>query len=231
MGKDFFVKHPEGRILLFALFLVVVFLVILGITAFQNPQTFNTMLSVTASNIIIGRIAGLTVGISGQMDTLVLMGFNFLLESIMVLLTYPLFVMSWKSLHVVSYKPIVDYLEESKKTAQKYQPMIKKYGEVGLILFVLTPLVMTGPVIGAFIGYIMGFSHLRTLLIVLSTTAAAVLGWTYLIKNFETTLILYSETLMTLATVAIVIFVLWYILKKKFFNHESPKGDESNPPY
>lgn len=221
-------KHPEGRILLFALFLLFLFLLILGITAFENSKTFNTMLSVTASNVIIGRMAGLTIAISAQMDTVALIAFNFLLETIMVLLTYPLFVMSWKSLHVISYKPVVDYLEASKKTAQKYQPMIQKYGVIGLIFFVLTPLVMTGPVIGAFVGYIMGFSHLRTITIVLSSTFVAILIWTYLIKNFETTLILYSEALITITMVAVVIFVLWYVLKKKFFNNDNSRNDEVN---
>ena len=214
--KHTFFKHSEGRILFFGLFLLVVFLFLLALSAYFNPNEFNILLSMTASNIIFGRMAGLSIGISSQMDTTLLIAFNLFIESIMVLIFYPLFVLSWKSLHVVSYAPLSDFLKRSQKSAEKYQPLIKKYGIIGLVFFVLTPFAMTGPVVGSFVGYLMGLSHLITLIVVLSSTLIAIILWTYFIKNFEATLIVYSDTLITVLSIAAILFLLWYSIKRRF---------------
>jgi uncharacterized membrane protein len=153
--------------------------------------------------------------ISSQMDIILLVAFNFLIESIMVLILYPLFVLSWKSLHVVSYQPLSDFLKRAQKSAEKYQPKIKKYGIIGLVCFVLTPFAMTGPVVGSFVGYLMGLPHFTTLLSVIFSTLMAIILWTYFIKNFEATLIVYSDTLIMVLSSAAVIVLIWYFMRRK----------------
>ncbi|MCK5678391.1 MAG: small multi-drug export protein, partial [Flavobacteriaceae bacterium] len=90
-------------------------------------------------------MAGLSIGIATQMDTTLLVGLNFFIESVMVLILYPLFVLSWKKIDLISYPPLRKFLAKSKKNAHTYEPLIKRYGVIGLILFVLTPFAMTGP--------------------------------------------------------------------------------------
>lgn len=194
----------------------VVFLFLLALSAYFHPDEFTILLGMTASNIIFGRMAGLSIGISSQIDTTVLIAFNLFIESIMVLILYPLFVLSWKSLHVVTYAPLNDFLKRSQKSAEKYQPLIKKYGIIGLVFFVLTPFAMTGPVVGSFVGYLMGLSHLTTLIVVLFSTLIAIILWTYFIKNFEATLIIYSDTLITALSAAAIVLLLWYVIKRRF---------------
>ncbi|UFH59026.1 small multi-drug export protein [Sulfurovum mangrovi] len=215
MGKEIYFKHAEGKILAFGLLLLAIFLLLLTVSAYFWPDRFNVLLSMTASNIIFGRMAGLSIGISSQMDTTLLIAFNLFIESIMVLILYPLFVLSWRSLHVVSYNPLNDFLKRSQKSAEKYQPMIKKYGIIGLLFFVLTPFAMTGPVVGSFVGYLMGLPHLTTLLSVLFSTLIAIILWTYFIKNFEATLIVYSDALIMVLSTAAVIVLIWYFMRKK----------------
>jgi len=211
-----FFKHSESRILGFGLFLLIVFLFLLALSAYFHPDEFTILLSMTASNIIFGRMAGLSIGIASQMDTAVLIAFSLLIESIMVLILYPLFVLSWKSLHVVTYAPLNDFLKRSQKSAEKYQPLITKYGILGLVFFVLTPFAMTGPVVGSFVGYLMGLSHLRTLIVVLFSTLIAIILWTYFIKNFEATLIVYSDTLITVLSATAIVLLLSYVIKRRF---------------
>lgn len=215
MGKNISFKHFEGRILAFGLFLLATFLILLAISAYFWPGRLNVLLSMTASNIIFGRMAGLSIGISSQMDTPLLIAFNLFIESIMVLILYPLFVLSWRSLHVVSYAPLNDFFRRSQKSAEKYQPMIRKYGIIGLVFFVLTPFAMTGPVVGSFVGYLMGLPHLTTLAAVLSSTFIAIILWTYFIKHFEATLIVYSDVLIMVLSIAAVIVLIWYFVRGK----------------
>jgi hypothetical protein len=51
MKKDAFLKHSEGKILAFGLFLLALFLLLLAISAYFWPERFNILLSMTASNI------------------------------------------------------------------------------------------------------------------------------------------------------------------------------------
>jgi len=213
-NKHSFFKHKEGRILILGLTLLGCFFILALFCAIFYSSYLQQILSITATNIIFGRMAGLSIGIASQMDTTLLIAFNLFIESIMVLIFYPLFVMSWNKLDLISYQPLNQFMERSKKSAHKYEPVIKRYGVIGLILFVLTPFAMTGPVVGSFVGYLIGFPHYKTLLVVLFSTLVAIIIWVYLIKNFEETLIAYSDMLMLGFFIAATIMLIWYLLKK-----------------
>jgi len=211
-----FLTHTEGRIFIFGLTLFGSFFLLIILCAFFFPDYLDELLGITATNIIFGRMAGLSIGIAAQMDTTLLVLFNLFIESIMVLILYPLFVLSWHSLEFITYKPLNNFMQKSKQSAEKYEPLIKRYGIIGLILFVLSPLAMTGPVVGSFVGYLIGLRHFTTLTVVLSTTLTAIILWVYLIKNFEVMLIAYSDLLMRGFLIAAVILLIWYWLKKRY---------------
>ena len=211
-----FLKHKEGQILLLGLILLGCYFILVLLFALFYPNYLQEMFSITVTNVIFGRMAGLSIGVASQMNTTFLVLFNLFIESIMVLILYPLFVLSWKKLDFVSYPPLNRYLEHSKKSADKYEPLIKRYGVIGLILFVLTPFAMTGPVVGSFVGFLIGFRHLVTLAVVISSTFIAIIIWIYLIKNFEETLVAYSDRLMVGLLIAAAVLFLWYLLKKTF---------------
>jgi len=215
------VKHTEGQILILGLLLLGCFLILILLCALFLPHYLQPLLSLTATNVLFGRGAGLSIGVAAQMDTSVLIALNFLIEAIMVLIIYPLFVLSWNKLELISYKPLDQFLERSKKNADRYKPLIKRYGIIGLILFVLTPFAMTGPVVGSFVGYLIGFKHHVTLLIVLFSTLIAIILWVYLIKNFEEVLVVYSDIIIKGFLIAAMMLLLWYLLKKKFFGKAS----------
>ncbi len=218
MLQDVFSKQSEKRILAIGFLSLFGLFALLAFYAVINPKIFNILLSITASNILFGRMSGLSIGIAFQMNTFWLILFNLLIETILVLIFYPLFVMSWERLHIIPYAPLRDFFRRSQENAQKYEPLIKKYGIIGLILFVLFPLNMTGPVAGSFVGYLMGLGHLTTILVVILSTFGAIIVWTYLIKNFEATLIVYSDTLIAVLSITAVIVLLWYFVRRKFLN-------------
>jgi uncharacterized membrane protein len=209
-----FLKHKEGKILLVGLLFLGFYFILLLFCALFFQNHLQEILSITATNVIFGRMAGLSIGVSAQMDTAFLVALNLFIESTMVLILYPLFVLSWKKLDFLSYPPLSQYLERSKNNAHKYEPLIKRYGVIGLILFVLTPFAMTGPVAGSFVGFLIGLRHRVTLAVVIVSTFIAILLWIYLIKNFEEMLVAYSDMLMIGVFVIVTVLFLWYLLKK-----------------
>lgn len=212
-------QYKEGKILILGLILLGCFLILILLCALFLPHYLQPLLSLTATNVIFGRMAGLSIGVAAQMDTSVLIALNFMIETIIVLIIYPLFVLSWNKLELVSYQPFNLFLERSRKNANRYKPLIQRYGMAGLILFVLTPFAMTGPVVGSFVGYLIGFTHRVTLFIVLFSTLIAIILWVYLIKNFEDVLIAYSDMLIRGFLIAAIAMVGWYLLKKRFFGN------------
>jgi uncharacterized membrane protein len=208
--------RPESKILLFGWILFGSYFIVLVYAMLFYPHYLKPLLGITVTNIVFGRMAGLSIGIASQIDTFALIAFNFFIESIMVIILYPLFVLSWNKLDLVSYAPIQNYLEKSKQSATKYQPLIQKYGIIGLILFVLTPFAMTGPVVGSFVGYLIGLKHRVTLITVLSSTLVAIILWLYLIRNFEETLVHYSDAMMVGVVITLAVLFVWYLLKKMF---------------
>lgn len=208
--------RPESKILFFGWILFGGYFIVLVCAMLFYPHYLKPLLGITVTNIVFGRMAGLSIGIASQIDTFALIAFNFFIESIMVIILYPLFVLSWNKLDLVSYAPIQNYLEKSKQSATKYQPLIQKYGIIGLILFVLTPFAMTGPVVGSFVGYLIGLKHRVTLITVLSSTLVAIILWLYLIRNFEATLVHYSDAMMVGVVITLAALFVWYLLKKMF---------------
>ena len=211
-----FLKHKEGQILLLGLMLLGAYFILVLLCAIFYSNYFQELLSITVTNVIFGRMAGLSIGVASQMNTTFLVLFNFFIESIMVLILYPLFVFSWNKLDFVSHPTLNCYMERSKKNAHKYKPIIKRYGVIGLVLFVLTPFAMTGPVVGSFVGFLIGFRHRVTLSVVLASTLIAIILWIYLIKNFEEVLIAYSDMLMSGLFITVAVLLLWYFVKKTF---------------
>ncbi len=207
-------SHTEGRILLFGLTLLGCFVLLILLSALFFPHYLQQLLGITATNIVFGRMAGLSIGIAAQMDTTILVVFNLFIESIMVLILYPLFVRSWHKLDRLGYAPLERFMKRSRESAHRYQPLIKRYGALGLILFVLTPFAMTGPVVGSFVGFLIGFSHKKTLFIVLSSTLVAIMLWVYLIKHFEDLLITYSGMINMGFLTAAVVLGVWYLIKR-----------------
>jgi len=209
-----FFRHTEGKILIFGLGMLGAFLLLILFSTLLFPKATQTLLSITATNMLFGRMAGLSIGIAAQVDTLFLILFSFFIEAIMVLLLYPLFVQSWNRLEIITYKPLHTFFERAQESSRKYQTTIQKYGIFGLLFFVLTPLAMTGPVVGSFVGYMMGFSHTKTLSTILTATLLAVTLWVYLIGHFKTLLVTYSHWVSMGFLVAAIGMGVWYVVKR-----------------
>ncbi|MDQ1325321.1 MAG: hypothetical protein QG564_445, partial [Campylobacterota bacterium] len=81
MLQNIFLKQSEGRILAIGLFFLMALLILLAFYAVVNPKDFNILLSMTASNILFGRMSGLSIGIAFQMNTFWLIVFNLFVET------------------------------------------------------------------------------------------------------------------------------------------------------
>jgi uncharacterized membrane protein len=207
-------KESEDKIFLIGVLLLTLLLLIYLVSMVFYTAYVTTLLNMTLTNATLGRMASLSLGIAKEIESLPLILFTLLLEMIQVFLLYPLFVKSWYKVSSLKSQVLQNYFTKAKISIEKYQPLLHRYGILGLLFFVLTPLAMTGPVVGSFAGFIIGFRHRKTLSVIFIATSISMGLWYYLIIHFEEHLVAYSSWVTPLLLLAIGGVAIWYMLKR-----------------
>lgn len=172
-------KTTEGRILLLGIAIAFVGLVVMGLIAFWSPQSSRMIGAMTFSNIVLGRAVSMSIGYAGGYGHAMVISVNIWVETVLVLLFYPVFVFSMRKL--VEFPSLKRFLERTHETARYHRDKVRRYGIIGLFIFVWFPFWMTGPVVGSAIGYLLGFPAWLTVSVVLTGTYIAMVGWGYLL--------------------------------------------------
>ncbi|MEA3497625.1 MAG: small multi-drug export protein [Campylobacterota bacterium] len=176
-----FISKPEGKIFLAGVLLLIVYILnIINLYLFSVKDA-NNLVGMTVANFLFGRAAGISYGYTAEFNDLAIVLMNMAVEFIMVMIIYPLFVLSWNS--SVDIKFLKDMSENIETQRVKYKEFFQKYGKYGLFIFVWFPFWMTGPVVGSIIGYLIGIRHYTTMLIVLMGTSLAIVVWTYFLRE------------------------------------------------
>lgn len=214
MLKKIVFKTPEGRLLAIGISMLMLLVLFLGVVPLLDIGEVQIYIGMLTTNIVFGRAAGLLFGFTAQLPYGIVVMFTFAVESAMVMLIYPLFVLSLK--HLIKIKVMENYFEQARSTADKYSGIIERYGAVALFIFVWIPFWMTGPVIGCIIGYFLGFSHRKTIVLVLSGTCTAIIVWALFLHKLGEQLSTVSTelTIFLFVVVSLVLFFFW--IKRKY---------------
>ena len=199
-------KTTEGRILLLGIAVALVGLIVMGVVAFWSPQTFHIFGVMSFTNIIFGRAVSMSLGYAGGYDHALVLPVNMWVETVLVLLFYPLFVFSMRKL--VVFPILKRFLERTHAAAERHHDKVRRYGIVGLFIFVWVPFWMTGPVVGAAIGYLLRFPAWLTLSIVLAGTCIAMLGWGYLLFGLYTRVAVFGPLIPAFIVGILILVVL-----------------------
>ena len=176
-----FVASQEGKIFIAGVLLFFGYCTSVVVVYLFSWQDANDLIIMSFTNFFFGRAAGISYGYSAEFNDNVIVGMNMMIEFIMVLIIYPLFVLSFnKSVNIAFLRK---FFIEIKKQRRKYKDFFDKYGKYGLFLFVWFPFWMTGPVVGAIVGFLIGLKHYQSIFIVLSGTSLAIFVWTYFLKE------------------------------------------------
>jgi len=196
---------PEGYILQIGLIMSLFFITLLGLGYIYYPEKAHVFTGMSATNILFGRAAGISFGYSFELGNVLVIITNIIIETILVLIFYPLFVFSWNSILVI--KPLRKIMERTSIAAETHQDTIRKYGIIGLFMLVWIPFWMTGPMVGCAVGYLLGFSPWKNLTIVLSSTFLAVVCWALLLRKIHDKIAEYGPYASIVLVIAIILIV------------------------
>lgn len=172
-------RTAEGHILLLGIAIALAGLVGMGFIAFMSPQTSEIIGAMSFTSLVFGTVVSMSIGYAAGYGHVLVIAVNMWIEAVVVLLFYPVFVLSVRKL--VELPMLKGYIERTQAIAERHHEKVRRYGVVGLFIFVWIPFWMTGPVVGSVIGYMLGFPAWLTLMVVIAGTFMTLLVWAYLL--------------------------------------------------
>lgn len=173
----------EGRMLGVGLALTGLMLLAFGIGWHLYPDHILPYAIMTGLNLIIGREAGMSFGYASGFGHAQVAPLNILVETIQVLVIYPLFVQSTR--HLIKLRILESFITRIHHAAESRGGVVRKFGIAGLFVFVFAPFWMTGPVVGAIIGFLIGLRPWVNLAVVLVSTYIAIGIWALLLNELN----------------------------------------------
>jgi uncharacterized membrane protein len=212
--RGLLINSPEGHVLVSGLALLLIYMILLVIQLTIDPTQFQTLIGMTAIEVVFGRIACMAFGYSMGIPQYQIILISIFLETILVLIFYPLFVFIWQQLLMIRW--LKRFSDRTRKTAETHKGKVHKYGIIGLFMFVWLPFWMTGPVVGCMIGYLLRMRIWINLITVLSGTYIAILGWAYLLNQLHKQQLSFgSYTFVVIAAITAAV-ILARILRRRF---------------
>ena len=217
--KNTLFNSPEGRCLLIGVTLAFIFIIWLSLKLLLYPEGSQVLIGMTATQIIFGRAAGIAFGYSIGLKYSMVVIIGMVIETILVLIFYPLFVFSWR--HLLVIKQLRKTFERIRRAAERHKNIVIKYGIAGLFIFVWVPFWMTGPVVGCVIGFMMGLRIWLNMAIVLSGTYVAILAWAIFLLQFHSRIASYSSyAIVVLLILLFIIIIAGHLLHRTFHGYK-----------
>ncbi len=201
-GWRLLIARTEGRLLAVGLALTLAIAAAVGVGLMLAPAHTLNYAAVIGLNVVIGRGAGMSFGIASGIAPLELILLNLAVESAQVLVIYPLFVLAWQQL--IDTRRLLPHLEPLRAAAESGHGRVRRFGIVGLFAFVFMPFWMTGPVVGAIIGFLLGLHTAVNLATVLTATALAIVAYARLFEQIDA----WTSAVHPYAVFAIIVALL-----------------------
>jgi uncharacterized membrane protein len=211
--KAGFLAIAEGRLLLAGVALALIYTFWLGAKFLMSPDESQILIGMTATEIMFGRAASMAFGYSLGLGHITVIPVCMTIETVLVLIFYPLFVFSWR--HLLVIKRLKKIFDSMHKVAERHKGTIQKYGLIGLFVFVWFPFWMTGPVVGCVIGFLLGLRVWLNIAVVLAGTYTAIFGWAFFLRQLHERVTSYSSyaTMVLLVLLVIIIIVVHFLYK------------------
>jgi uncharacterized membrane protein len=173
----------EGRLLYAGLGLAALMMLAFSVAWFLISDAVLVYAAMTGLNLIIGRAAGMSFGYASGLSHAQVVPLNMLVETIHVLVVYPLFALSWRQL--ITLRSLKPYFARMHQRAIVHGTVVRRFGIAGLFFFVFVPFWMTGPVVGAIIGFLIGLRSWVIVTVVLGSTYIAIGIWALLLNELS----------------------------------------------
>lgn len=204
----------EGFILMLGIAIALAGLVVMGLAAYEEPPISEIIGAMSVANFIFGTVVSMSIGYAAGYGHALVIAVNMWVETVVVLLFYPVFVLSIRKL--VEFPRLKHAIESTHEAAERHHDTVRRYGIFGLFMFVCIPFWMTGPVVGSVIGYLLGFPAWLTLTVVTVGNFMTLLGWAYLLSGLYARAAIFGPWApVTIIGLIILVIIAVYLLDQR----------------
>ena len=206
--KDYktIIQTNHGKILFFGIFLVVLLSGFIFIYYFIDAEFANKISAMVVANIAVGRVPSLSLGYASQLSHFWVISTNIYIEMVMVTLLYATFVFSYNNMLQIRF--LDNFFKKVEEYKIQYAEFFDKYGILGLFVFVFIPFWMTGPIVGAIIGYLIGLRHITVMITVFIATIFAMSMWGLLLNELITVMNMFDSSIIWFVLVIVIVLIL-----------------------
>ncbi len=129
------------------------------------------------TELILGRGVAIAKAVEMGMHPGLIIFLATYVDAVTVFLFYPVLVLAYRNL--VEGRPVDKRMKGIIESAEKNVTRFAKYKIIGIFIFVWLPFFMTGVVVGAVLGYLLGLKTWTNMVTVVSGTMGAAICWLY----------------------------------------------------
>jgi len=195
-------------------------LIVMGAVAIWSPPTSEIIGAMTFTNLFFGTVVSMSIGYAAGYGHALVIAVNMWIETVVVVVFYPVFVLSVRKLAV--FPLLKRFIERTQAAAELHHDKVRRYGVIGLFVFVWVPFWMTGPVVGSVIGYMLGFPAWLTLSVVIAGAFITLLVWDYILFGIFSRAAVFGPWAAVLIISLIIFFIIIsYLLNRRGEKHKS----------
>ena len=199
-----------GSLMLIAWFLAIAVLWHLG-------QPWDQWVIMGFTELILGRGVAIAKAVEMGMQPGLVIFLATYVDAVTVFLCYPVLILACRNL--VEGRPVDPRMKGIIESAEKNVTRFAKYKIAGIFLFVWLPFFMTGVVVGAVLGYLLGLKTWTNMATVVGGTLTAAVCWLYTYDYLYGRLTQIHSQIPALFTgaliAALIVHRLWTETRKK----------------
>ncbi|MGD9872785.1 MAG: small multi-drug export protein [Kiritimatiellia bacterium] len=177
------------------------------------------------TELILGRGVAIAKAVEMDMHNGLIIFLATYIDAVTVFLFYPVLILAYRNL--LEGRFVDERMKGIIESAEKNVNRFAKYKIIGILVFVWLPFFMTGVVVGAVLGYLLGLKTWTNMVTVTLGTLSAAVCWLYTYDNLYGWLEnINSEIPVIFTTVLIAALIahrLWMEARKK---RESARADQ-----
>jgi uncharacterized membrane protein len=181
---------------------------VLLVSWFLHRELILQILAVITASLLGGRMASILAGQQLELHPTLMLLILAVWNSSVLLVFLPL--VATFSHNVIRVRFLGKILESTRREAEAKKNTVRKYGTWVLPVFIWLPFPWTGALIGGIIGFLLGMSLKRTLLISIPSMVVGVASWVY---GFQLFLVLTGKTGKIISIALLLTILLFCSLK------------------
>jgi uncharacterized membrane protein len=221
-----FLQSEEARIFIAGCCMLILWVATIAVLSHYKYQHWLDILKMSLSHLMAGRAVGILTGSSAEMPPRLIATVASYIDVMVMFIIYPLLIFSYRNL--LERRFFKQHVRPMIESAQRSVTRFRKYKIIGVFCFVWFPFWMTGIVMGAVLGYLLGLKTHVNMTTVILGSISAVVSWVYVAETFFDKLRTdMHEAIPTVITlVIIVILAAMRIVKNRRETHARQENPE-----